>query len=207
MPKQWKSDDEFKPWLKQRSRGIKTLAVGIGLGALAYALPFGLWTYGLAALAFITASLGLSDLKRAANRAFGKSLEAEWSALAREMLGEPFEVETGVRVHGLGDADLVVRRKADRAVVVVEIKAFVYWKARFFGLIPGDREGRAFAQVARLGERIKADGALVWLPQGKSSFWQWLFPPKKNGVRVVFGGLPPLRKAILAIPKKETATR
>ena len=202
MGRKWRSDSEFKPWAGQRKRGLIALGIGLGLGALAYALPYyPQMTWALAALGVVAFSVGMGSLRQAANRAFGKSFEAEWAHLAKTMLGPGYAVETGVRVRGAGDIDVFVQRKADAVRVVVEIKSFVYWRASFFGLIPGDREKRAFAQAADLQRRIGAEVALIWLPQGRPSFWQWLFPPKRAGVRVVMGGLPSLRSAIEKIER------
>lgn len=203
MGRKWRSDSEFKPWAGQRKRGLIALGIGLGLGALAYALPYyPQMTWTLAALGVVAFSVGMGSLKQAANRAFGKSFEAEWAHLAKTMLGPGYAVETGVRVRGAGDIDVFVQRKIDGAKVIVEIKSFVYWRASFFGLIPGERERRAFAQAAELRRRADADAALVWLPQGRPSFWQWLFPPKRDGVRVVMGGLPSLRSRIDAVEKR-----
>lgn len=195
----WKDDAAFRPWERDRRRGVRLVLAGLALGllaGLAFASGLGVWSAlpGLIALAFLGA--GANALKRAANRAFGKHFEGEWTARAIRDLGNEFSTRANVRAAGGGDADLIVTRLADRAVIVVEIKSFRYWKAPFFGLFPGERERKSIAQARRLSSLTGATAAVVWLPQGSPTIWQRLFPPRREGVRVIFGGTGPLRRRL-----------
>ncbi len=90
---------------------------------------------------------------------------------------------------------------------MVEIKSFMYWRAPFFGLLPGKREVGALAQAERLRQRLSCSDAIVWLPQGKPTLWQSFFEPKKGKVRVIFGGANALWAAVKHANKENTLPR
>lgn len=196
MAYSWKEDRDFKPWAAQQKKGYTWLAVGVTTVIAGFLLPWGDWTWWMLALGVAVSLIGVMHLKRSMVRAFGKEVEAIWTRRAVAKLGGDFDIRHGVRVPGMGDADLVVLNHRSQKGTVVEIKAFVRWKTRFFGLWVGDREKAAIAQATRLRERLGAHGAVVWLPNGRRTFWQWLFAPQYPGVKVVFGGTRALRRAL-----------
>ena len=134
-----------------------------------------------------------SVIRRRSARAFGKTFEVAWVAKAIKDLGRlPLRLTANVALRGLGDVDLFVeqlnRDGSVRARVVVEIKSFVYWKSYFFGMFLGRRERDAIAQVERLTLRLRADRAVVWIPQGRLSVLQRTFGVNRNkAVHIVAG--------------------
>lgn len=191
----WVEDGAFRPWVWQRRLGAALIVSGLACIGAAFALPFGAATvFALIAAAGIL-SIGTSLVRQAANRAFGKIFESEQVAKAIRALPKDWEVFANDRLPGCGDVDLWVRRK-DGAKLVVEIKSFRRWHGGWFGFGLGERERSALAQAGRIAERMGADAAVVWLPQGKPTFWQWLFAPRVGRIKVVFGGVGALRRGL-----------
>lgn len=193
--REWAPDAEFKPWRRDQQLAAIFFATAAGCVLAALLLPFGIWTLLFGAAALVAAVSGRAAARSAANREFGKTFEAESIAKAMRHFPSTWIIRTGERLPGLGDADLWITVEDGRHVVV-EIKSFRQWQSRLFGLRHGERELGALEQASRIGERLKASACIVWLPQGKSTFWQWLFPPRLGTVRVVFGGPRALVKAI-----------
>jgi hypothetical protein len=193
--REWKSDADFKPWRSDQRLAAIFFLAAIGCAIAALALPFGTWTLFLGGGAAVAALSGRYAMKLAAHRAFGKTFEAESIASLLPLLPVEWIVRPGTRLPGLGDVDLWITLEDGRHVIV-EIKSFRRWMSRFFGFRHGEREAKALEQASRIAERLNASAGIVWLPQGKPTFWQWLFAPRSGDVRVVFGGPRTLVQAI-----------
>jgi len=189
----------FAPWKKDRARGVRLFLASLFTGLFAiwlatnqYFLP----SVVFALCALILIGFSISSLKRARIREFGKSFEQEFieRALA-ELEKNGFKTRANVFVYGIGDVDLVVT--GQRSFVVVEIKSFRRWSS--FMIFTGAREQRALAQVERQRRALRAKHGLIWLPQGKPTFFQKLFGTASGNINVVFGDERDLAKTIRKI--------
>lgn len=172
---------KFKPWRAEFYYSALYAAASVGvliLSAQAFTESMPRAFFGACVAA------GLAGLSRLAwsdgqARWYGASLERWGVARCRpqlERLG--FSVGAGVRVVGLGDADLVVTNPKNNVSCVVEIKAFE---------IPDDRVLAAAEQARRVGDRLRAEHAVVWLPRGRRNWRDWFGTSCRAGVPVVKG--------------------
>ena len=103
---------KFEPWKRDRQSGIKLAACGICSGV--FAAGFGATgIYEAAAVLGVTATAltgaGLSRMKRAANRAFGKAFEVEFTQRALAKLSAyGIQAHANVMARGIGDIDLTL---------------------------------------------------------------------------------------------------
>lgn len=190
---------EFRPGRGERAQAVLW---GIALAPTALAatgaMVHGPWPLGLALVgALLLVALRAEQCwLRSGARRFGLRFEGEWAAEAQAALAKAgYRTWRGEWCPGVGDVDLLAESRYRRAVVV-EIKSFRHWHWGFFGVGAGERERTAMAQALKLRERLPAAGALIWLPQGKPSPLQWLLPPRRAGVRVVFGTAAALRRGV-----------
>lgn len=155
----------------------------------------------IAVLALVASCLRRKQ-KRNAARKFGKHFEVQWvRQAAHDLQSLPLRLTPNLGVAGLGDVDLFVEHLHKSGEVrfrtVVEIKSFILWKSYFFGVFLGQRERDAVAQVRGLQSRLKADKAIIWLPQGRLSLWQRTFGgARKGAVHIVAGDTRKLAKVL-----------
>lgn len=187
---------EFSPWRKNlRSMAIST---GLSLGAVAVATQLWQAQQPLAALALGAVSLGFAShatrmWRVASNRKFGKTFEQDMTAKAASRMDSAgINYRSNVMIRGLGDIDILVNTADGH--LPVEIKSFRKWDQGFFSI--GEREDKALEQARRQKAAINSSRAIVWLPQGEATFFQWLFGAGAGRVRVVFGSEKKLVKAL-----------
>lgn len=174
----------FRPWRRDQALASACLVVALVAlwGGMADGRPDALLAAGAAAL--LLAWIAWRAWQRAGARRFGVALErAAITRLAPLLDGQGLRWRANVRVHGLGDVDLLVHAAA--GPVVVEVKSFRRWRQVL--VFAGARERAAMAQARRARKALKASRALVWLPQGRPSWIHRYFRPGRRGVRVVFG--------------------
>lgn len=187
---------EFAPWKHDRRRAWQRQAWALGL--LAPALLAASFAHYWVALVFILAAVGLHRSagvlwRRAARREYGKQVEIVATRNAVDALkGSGLSVRTNVMVRGIGDIDLVVERGGQ--AIPVEIKSFVKWNQ--FLWVVGEREGRAYSQVSRQMKALGARQGIIWLPNGRPTAWQRIFPPSYGGVRVIFGAARQIARSV-----------
>lgn len=177
-----RGEDRFTPWRSDFLAAAGFVGVaGFLLMRMGQLLAYGQW--GVAAGALL---LSLGMLAAAAwawrngmRRWHGAHVE-RWAIarLAPHLDRAGIAHMAGVRVPGLGDADLVLLR-GGVIHTVIEIKSYRRWGRR------GD-EPHAIHQAARLAQRLGAQQAIVWLPRGTPTLWQRLRLPREDGVMVVF---------------------
>lgn len=187
---------KFEPWKRDRQLGLKLAALGLGLGvgAAAFALNGSLGVaLGFGAAALALAGAGISRLKRAANREFGKVFEQAWTERALTALSaHGIHAQANIMARGIGDIDLVVHVEGGR--IPVEIKSFRKWNQFFF--FKGEREGRALKQSDKQRQALDAVHSVVWVPQGRPTLLQRLFGAGSGNVVVIFGSERALLKGI-----------
>lgn len=190
------STRKFEPWKRDRSRAAKSLiwAAGVGVGAIFLAMNGNMaFAFGIFLVAAVLAKTGVSALKRADSREFGKVFEEEFVHRAlRELAAHKIQAQANVMARGIGDIDLVVR--ASGRPVTIEIKSFRRWSQ--FLVFKGARERKALTQADRQRRALGAKAALVWLPQGRPTLLQRLIGAGAEGVGVVFGNERSLVRAL-----------
>lgn len=193
---------KFEPWKRERMFGIKLAACGFisAVVAAGFALKGFHWpAMGFALLTLVLTKSGVSRLRSAANREFGKRFEEVFIERASQELHDyGFTPMSNVMARGIGDIDLVVRK--GEVQIPVEIKSFRKWN-QFF-IFKGDREKRALIQADRQRRAIKAGVGIVWVPQGRPTFLQRIFGAGSSNVSVVFGGERVLVRAVRRLMAK-----
>lgn len=166
-----------------------TISAGLGVGS--FLLASQLWQANQPMPAVIAGAAGLGLFgyaqrmwQVAASRRFGKTFEQDVTAKAEKRLQSAgMSFKSNVMMRGLGDIDIVVQAGDMR--VPVEIKSFRKWNQGLFSF--GEREQRAIDQACAQKAALNSTRALIWLPQGERTFWQWLFGAGAGRVHVVFG--------------------
>lgn len=187
----------FEPWKRDRELAHALMIVGAAaFAACAIAALFGAVAVATinGVLGFVVFAAATRFLRSAARREHGKRVE-ESAALAAKGLLEPegFRLRTNVPARALGDIDLVVDMP-DGKSIPVEIKSYVRW--RQFLWFVGEREARAFKQISGQIRYLRAPRGIIWLPNGRPTLLQKLFPPSGRGVKVVLGDARRLRQAL-----------
>lgn len=191
-----RSSRKFEPWKRDRQLGLNLAALGLGCGGAAAALVLNgrfevALGFGVVALAL--AGAGMSRLKRAANREFGKVFEQAFTDCALAALAaNGIRAQANIMARGIGDIDLVVHMEGRR--IPVEIKSFRKWN-QFF-IFKGERERRALQQSDKQRHALNAAHSVVWVPQGRPTLLQRLFGAGSGNVVVIFGSERALLRGI-----------
>jgi Holliday junction resolvase-like predicted endonuclease len=185
---------KFEPWKANLRAGL--ICTVLMLVTLLLIWEHSIPLFGgsiIAALFGGFAGLQFSILRR---RQFGKSMEVQATERAcTELQRAGFVTQTNKMVRGVGDIDIIAARNGKRATI--EIKSFIVWQ-RFLLVFNGLRERKAVKQASRQRDAVRADVALIWLPQGRSEWWSVFFPFPRVGsdVRLVRGSPAKLVKAL-----------
>lgn len=188
--------NEYTPW-----KGDRKIAIVLGLiVAILMALAFVLWKNGSYSESFLTllaaalvAPFFTRRHQRYKARQFGQEFEKEHRERAVKLLEKSgFECSANQLIRGVGDVDLLV--KNDGKPLPVEIKSYQRWGQWFFFM--DARSRKAIQQAERQRQALRANWAIVWLPQGRASWIQRLLMFRRGNVEVVIGSEARLLKSI-----------
>lgn len=187
----------FAPWKKDRQAAVgKYFLAAIFALLAAGAVYASLWLVAaaMAIAAALFSGSGNRLLRRAKVREYGKEIEViAQNTAAPYLIKKGIPVRRNVLTRSCGDIDLVA--DLGKKSIPIEIKSFNKWNQFIFA---GKREGKAYAQVERQIDALRAPFGVIWLPNGKPSLLQRIFSPRKGRVLVVLGSMASLYSVLKA---------